>query len=265
MADDNGYPSGMAGGRVVEANPAHEARCLIEVKLDARGRNPFQLTLPAGAEKFVYAYLYPRDSSNQPLLISNQVVPVQTNVVTGTGIRGNWTLRAYALRINDESTQATSTAEAFQTSGRYPDLLDPAEFFPLGQDAAMDIGGMRRAWFEIGPASLDLVVAAAAQSFSGWLQQYGLSGADAAMTAAPAGDGIPNLLKYAFNLDPTRNEGSGLYPGEHRGLPHFAVSAGSHLEMFYYRDTAKPDVDLTPVGAHVWKRRPTGLMCLIFR
>jgi len=134
--------------------------------------------------------------------------------------------------------------------GRYrliTGAVDPAEFSPIGQDAAMDIGGVRRAWFEIGSASLDLVVAAAAQSFSGWLQQYGLSGADAAMTAAPAGDGIPNLLKYAFNLDPTRNEGSGLYPGEHRGLPHFAVSAGSHLEMFYYRDTAKPDVDLTPV------------------
>jgi autotransporter-associated beta strand protein len=138
--------------------------------------------------------------------------------------------------------------------GRYrliTGAVDPAEFSPIGQDAAMDIGGMRRAWFEIGPASLDLVVAAAAQSFSGWLQQYGLAGADAAMTAAPAGDGIPNLLKYAFNLDPTRNEGSGLYPGEHRGLPHFAVSAGSHMEMFYYRDTAKPDIDITPV----WRAR----------
>ena len=31
MTDENGYPSGMAGGRVVEANPAHESRCLIMV------------------------------------------------------------------------------------------------------------------------------------------------------------------------------------------------------------------------------------------
>ena len=127
MADDNGYPSGMAGGRVVEADPAHESRCLVEVKLDGRGRaNPFTLALPAGAEKFVYAYLYPRDSSNQPVVISNQVVPVQTNVVTGTGIRGSWTLRAYALQVNNENTQATSTAAQFQTSGRYPNLLDSA-------------------------------------------------------------------------------------------------------------------------------------------
>jgi hypothetical protein len=115
----------------------------------------------------------------------------------------------------------------------------------------MDIGGVRRAWFEIGPTSLDLVVASAAQSFAGWLQQYDLSGPDAAMTAAPAGDGIPNLLKYAFNLDPTRNEGSGLYPGEYRGLPLFTAAAGSHLEMIYYRATAKPDIELTPV----WRAR----------
>ena len=54
--DENGYPSGMAGGRVVEADPAHEARRLIKVKLDGRGcTNPFTLSLPAGEEKFVYA------------------------------------------------------------------------------------------------------------------------------------------------------------------------------------------------------------------
>jgi autotransporter-associated beta strand protein len=138
--------------------------------------------------------------------------------------------------------------------GRYrliTGAVDPAEFSPIGQDAAMDIGGVRRAWLEVGSASLDLVVASAAQSLGGWLQQYGLSGTDAAMSSAPGGDGIPNLLKYAFNLDPTRNEGPGLYPGEYRGLPHFAVSAGSHLEMVYYRDTGKPDIDLTPV----WRAR----------
>jgi autotransporter-associated beta strand protein len=134
--------------------------------------------------------------------------------------------------------------------------IDPAEFSPIGQDAAMDIGGVRRAWFEIGPASLDLVVASAAQSFAGWLQQYELSGVDAAMTAAPAGDGISNLLKYAFNLDPTRNEGSGRYPSEYRGLPHFTASTGGHLEMFYYRDTAKPDIDITPVWSSHLEETP---------
>jgi len=53
MADDNGYPSGMAGGRVVEADPAPEARCLIEVQLEGRGTDPVSLALPASASKHI--------------------------------------------------------------------------------------------------------------------------------------------------------------------------------------------------------------------
>jgi hypothetical protein len=125
MADDNGYPSGMAGGLVVEADPAHEARCLVEVRLDGRGRNDFSLALPSGAEKFVFAYLYPL-VGGQPDLTRPRVATVQDGLVTGTGRSGDWTLRAYALRINNEGTQALSTAGQFQTSGRYPNLLSPA-------------------------------------------------------------------------------------------------------------------------------------------
>ena len=125
VTDENGYPSGMAGGRVVEASPAQEARCLIEVKLDGTGRTNFSLPLPAGAEKFVFAYLYPR-VSGQPDLTRPRVVAVQDGVVTGTGRSGDWTLRAFALQINNTGNQARSTQSQFLTTGRYPDLLDPA-------------------------------------------------------------------------------------------------------------------------------------------
>jgi autotransporter-associated beta strand protein len=125
LADDNGYPSGMAGGLVVESDPAHEARCLIEVRLDGRGRNDFSLVLPSGAEKFVFAYLYPL-VGGQPDLTRPRVATVQDGLVTGTGRSGDWTLRAYALQINNQGTQALSTAAQFQTSGRYPNLLSPA-------------------------------------------------------------------------------------------------------------------------------------------
>ena len=125
VADDNGYPGGMAGGRVVEANPAHEARCLIEVKLDGSGIGPVSIALPAGAEKFVYAYLYPR-VNGQPDLAQAWGFEVQDNVVTCNGRSGAWTFRAYALQINNQGTQALSTAGQFQTSGRYPNLLSPA-------------------------------------------------------------------------------------------------------------------------------------------
>ena len=41
-----------------------------------------------------------------------------------------------------------------------------------------------------------------APSYLDWQTGYGLSGANAAPTANPSGDGLPNLLKYAFGLDP---------------------------------------------------------------
>ena len=131
MTDENGYPSGMAGGRVVEANPAHESRCLIMVTTNGRGSNPpISLALPAGAEKFVHAYIYTNNTNNpvgnQIVLSSAQPYPVQTNLVSGFGIRGSWTLRAFALQVNNQSNQATSTASGFSHSGTYPNLLDAA-------------------------------------------------------------------------------------------------------------------------------------------
>jgi endoglucanase len=41
-----------------------------------------------------------------------------------------------------------------------------------------------------------------APSYLDWQTGYGLGGANAATTANPSGDGLPNLLKYAFGLDP---------------------------------------------------------------
>lgn len=48
---------------------------------------------------------------------------------------------------------------------------------------------------------------------SDWYAANGLTGADATPEANPAGDGISNLLKYAFNMDPNT-----LYSGEARHL-----------------------------------------------
>jgi hypothetical protein len=127
MTDENGYPSGMAGGRVVEANPAHESRCLISVSTNGRGSNPpISLSLPAGAEKFVHAYIYTRSTDDPPVLSNPQAYPVQTNLVSGSGISGRWSLRAFALQVNNSSNQATSTAAGFGHNGTYPNLLDAA-------------------------------------------------------------------------------------------------------------------------------------------
>lgn len=53
-----------------------------------------------------------------------------------------------------------------------------------------------------------------------------LEGADAAMEAAPFGDGVRNLLKYAFNLDLGGADSRILVPGGTAGLPSVTVSGG---------------------------------------
>ena len=65
--------------------------------------------------------------SNQLVLATNPVAfTVTTNLVTGTGMSGNWTVRAFALRLNNQTNQATSTSAQFGHPGTYPNLLDAA-------------------------------------------------------------------------------------------------------------------------------------------
>ena len=61
MADDNGYPSGMAGGQIVEADPALEVRCLRQVVQEGNGAGPVRLDLPKESEKFVAAIICPTE------------------------------------------------------------------------------------------------------------------------------------------------------------------------------------------------------------
>jgi hypothetical protein len=87
-----------------------------------------------------------------------------------------------------------------------------------------------------------------ALGFAEWLQSHGLTGTAAQPGFAPAGDGISNLLKYAFNLDPNRHEGIGRPLNEYRGLPFFEHSpAGDYLHLIYHRDPAKSNIRVIPV------------------
>ena len=63
--------------------------------------------------------------------------------------------------------------------------------------------------------------------FNEWADSFGLAGNNAAEEADPAGDGIANLLKYAFNMDPTvsyQGDDRILRPdGGQSGLPAIVV------------------------------------------
>jgi len=84
--------------------------------------------------------------------------------------------------------------------------------------------------------------------FADWLQFHGLTGVAAQPGATPAGDGISNLLKYAFNLDPKQHVGIGKFPHQYYGLPYLEASpVGDYLHLIYFRDPAKPNIRLVPV------------------
>jgi len=125
MADDNGYPSGMAGGLLVEADPAFEVRGLRQVVKEGSGPGPVRLDLPKEAERFVQGLLCPV-VDGRPILEKGTPVAVQPDRVETQGLAGPWKLFAFAVQVNREGTQAWSTQEQFKTNGRYGNLLNTA-------------------------------------------------------------------------------------------------------------------------------------------
>ncbi len=123
LADDFGYPSGMAGGRVVEENPEFEVRGLTRLAAEGQGESTVAIDLPEDAERFVHAVRYPMVDGT-PDFAQGETVAVEPNRVEATGSNGDWRLDAFALVIRDRDTQAQSTMEQFGHSGRYPDLMN---------------------------------------------------------------------------------------------------------------------------------------------
>lgn len=76
-------------------------------------------------------------------------------------------------------------------------------------------------------------------AFDAWLHASGLGGTDALPDAEPFGEGISNLLKFAFNLEPGRADYRRLEPGNGTaGLPNIQLAQsaeGPVLRMEYLR------------------------------
>jgi hypothetical protein len=70
-------------------------------------------------------------------------------------------------------------------------------------------------------------------AFNEWLHESGLGGWDAYQEEDPFGDGVANVLKYAFNLDVNRPDNRRLEPGEGTvGLPVFRLTGPSGQRTF---------------------------------
>jgi len=85
-----------------------------------------------------------------------------------------------------------------------------------------------------------------------WVFANGLTGENAGAEADPAGDGINNLLKYAFNMDPNRaytSTDSILTPTGTSGLPLITMvsdNGNTYLQITYVRRINENSVTYTP-------------------
>lgn len=123
LGDDFGYPSGMAGGRIVAENPDFEVRGLAMTSLDGFGPSRSVIELPKWGERFVSATLYPLINGH-PDLAAGKLVPVVEDRIETDGIDGPWRLCAFVKVIR--TGQAASTSTQFGHTGKYPDLLNPS-------------------------------------------------------------------------------------------------------------------------------------------
>lgn len=79
--------------------------------------------------------------------------------------------------------------------------------------------------------------------YPSWIASYGVTGSDSVRMADFDGDGIPNVLEYAFNMHPNQMDNENLVPGTGtKGMPYWEVD-GSLLSVEYLR--RKDDSSLT--------------------
>ncbi len=123
LADDWGYPSGMAGGRVVAENPDFEVRSLVMLVQKGTGAKALNFSLPRDLHDIVSATLYPVKDGAIDLRAGKRLAS-KKRAVSGTGLNGDWELRIFARYTRSKNSQAQSTMKQFGHTGRYPDLMN---------------------------------------------------------------------------------------------------------------------------------------------
>jgi len=123
LADDWGYPSGMAGGRVVAENPKWEVKGLTMLTVSGKGNAPIGYTLVEDLYDIVYATIYPVKEGVIDLS-AGQNIDFEKRKIAASGLKGDWQLRVFARYVRDKVVQAQSTMKQFGHSGHYPDLMN---------------------------------------------------------------------------------------------------------------------------------------------
>ena len=123
LADDWGYPSGMAGGRVVAENPEFEVKSLVMLTRKGNGPSPIVFSLPKNLHDIVHAALYPVKGGAIDVTAARPL-KADRREIAGRGLQGGWELRVFARYVRDKNMQAQSTMQQFGHTGRYPDVMN---------------------------------------------------------------------------------------------------------------------------------------------
>ena len=120
--DERGYPSGAAGGLVVEGHPEYECRGVIRLIQKGAGKVNITKELPAGIEFFRASIC--SVEKGEPAYENATEVAISNNRIQTTGLDGTWQLSIFGIKILDKDTQAQSTVAQFGQTGHYPSLIN---------------------------------------------------------------------------------------------------------------------------------------------
>ncbi|MDP2335796.1 MAG: glycosyl hydrolase [Bacteroidota bacterium] len=119
--DERGYPSGAAGGLVVEGHPEFEARGVIRITQKGTGKINITKDLPANIVFFRASLC--SVVNGEPDYENATEVAISNNRVQTTGLEGAWQLSVFGVKILDKDTQAQSTPQ-FGGTGHYPSVIN---------------------------------------------------------------------------------------------------------------------------------------------
>lgn len=159
------------------------------------------------------------DGSSAP--VSFGTPPVGTGVVKTFTVANTGGSDLLLGAIGKDGTNAAEFTVAPPASATVPpggSTSFSVTFTPIAsgaRSAAIHIGN------SIGGPSdpFDIALSGGQPTFAEWAAAAGLQGADAEASATPFGDGVPNLLKYAFNLNGSGPDTRVMTIGGSAGLP----------------------------------------------
>ncbi len=123
LGDDWGYPSGMAGGKVVEKHPDLINRSLVMLTQQGSGTSAIEFQLPEDLHDILFAVIYPL-ANGKIDMDKGQQLNTQKRNLSAKGLTGQWQLAVFARYTRDKDTQAQSTMRQFRHSGKMPDVMN---------------------------------------------------------------------------------------------------------------------------------------------